>query len=163
MTNEYKEIGDYFESLATAYIPIGHTEQDPRFFKNTYDSIPQSLAAGNIMYLSDIEMIFQEQDGSNIVMPTVKVSVLQNVEKGNYANYNTVIESTYNHCKEIAAKMKADRLDSENQYRCILFSFSLDDLRLIAEGFMKDGWMGCTLQFPLTIPEEFTITPASWQ
>jgi hypothetical protein len=162
MNNDYKLIAHYLRGLATRYIPIGHTEQSPRFFQNSFDSIGNP-SKGAIMYMSPIETQAQEQSGSQVVIALVSITICQNITRGSHASFNEAIQATYAHCKEIAAVMVEDARNQESNDYCLIKSFSLDNARITVDNPVKDGWMGCTLSFTLRLDEYFQTTPALWQ
>lgn len=162
MENQYKQIRDYFEGLAKAYKPIGHTTAIPRFFENTIDSI-NNPAPGPLMYLSPLEFGFAEQDGSQIVVPTVRLSILDHFMPGDYESMHTALRDTFAHIKEIQAKMIADRRNPAHASQCLLMGWDIEDARLFTQDPILDSWIGQTITFSMRIDESFTITPDQWQ
>ena len=160
MTNQYTDISAYFRGLATDYAPIGHTDDAKRFFQNTLDSIKRDdLPAGSvIMYLSDQQYTALEQQGSAVLSPIVRISVLESYEMENYAAEELAIQNSFGHIKQLAAKMMEDRRADI----AIARAFHLDDCSIFMETPVNDRWIGCTLTFTLRLDEAFVKTADLW-
>jgi len=160
MTNQYSQIAAYFKGLAEDYTPIGHTAADPRFFQNTLDSIDQDALAADaaFMYLSDQQFTAAEQDGSAVLNPVVRISILETYEMQNFAAEEAAINSSFGHIKELIAKIMEDRRSDV----AIARAFHLDDCSIFMETPINDRWIGCTLSFTLRLDEAFVKTPELW-
>jgi len=160
MTNQYTDISAYFQRLSAEYTPIGHSQEAPRFFQNTLDSIQRDLLPPGavIMYLSDQQYTAAEQDGSGVLSPIVRISVLESYEMENYAAEEAAIQNSFGHIKQLMAKIIEDRRAESDIPR----SFNLDDCSIFMETPINDRWIGCTLTFTLRLDEAFVKTAALW-
>jgi len=160
MTNQYTDISAYFQRLSAEYTPIGHSQEAPRFFQNTLDSIQRDLLPPGavIMYLSDQQYTAAEQDGSGVLSPIVRISVLESYEMENYAAEKAAIQNSFGHIKQLMAKIIEDRRAESDIPR----SFNLDDCSIFMETPINDRWIGCTLTFTLRLDEAFVKTAALW-
>ena len=160
MRNQYTDISAYFQRLSAEYTPIGHSQEAPRFFQNTLDSIQRDLLPPGavIMYLSDQQYTAAEQDGSGVLSPIVRISVLESYEMENYAAEKAAIQNSFGHIKQLMAKIIEDRRAESDIPR----SFNLDDCSIFMETPINDRWIGCTLTFTLRLDEAFVKTAALW-
>ncbi len=164
MNNEIEQLTDYFLSLATQYTEIGHTAAVPRFFQYSLSEI-KNPNPGAIMYMSPPISTAVEQDGSQIMRLIVDISIMENFGRQNFPEMQTAIRNSYMHCKEILAKINADKLNDNptNDTACLLARFSPDDAIIQVDDARLDGWIGCTLSLRFDLSEVLQITPALWQ
>jgi hypothetical protein len=163
MSNEPEILRDYFQSLAENYSPIGHTATLKRFFENALAEI-KNPAPGVIMYFAPPIATMSEQDGTQVIRMNIGISILRNFTKGDFADLHRAIRETYSHCKEILARINEDKLSESTPAatRCLLERFSIDDTTIEADDARMDGWIGCTLSFPLILNEFFETTRELW-
>jgi len=110
------------------------------------------------MYLSDQQYTAAEQDGSGVLSPIVRISVLESYEMENYAAEKAAIQNSFGHIKQLMAKIIEDRRAESDIPR----SFNLDDCSIFMETPINDRWIGCTLTFTLRLDEAFVKTAALW-
>lgn len=152
-------LSDYFEDLATRYIPIGHTPTNERYFRNTKASVSiADVKPGLLMFLSPIDTAYQEQDGSTVRTGTFSISILKDHTRQDFAAMNQLYADTHAHCEQILAQMEADRQAGN----CLLHGFALDDAQIVQEDPFWDGWTGCSILTRITTPIALTINPLLW-
>ncbi len=162
MRNQYTDISAYFQRLSAEYTPIGHSQEAPRFFQNTLDSIQRDLLPPGavIMYLSDQQYTAAEQDGSGVLSPIVRARLrIGKMGNGKLCRGESgSLQHSFGHIKQLMAKIIEDRRAESDIPR----SFNLDDCSIFMETPINDRWIGCTLTFTLRLDEAFVKTAALW-
>ena len=163
MNSRFSEIIQYFKTLATQHVTIGHSLNEKHFYRFELDEVLTNLKNVNYpaLILEGYRYKLKDQSSDNVLKDRTGAFILIDHlhDIGDFDAMEEIWDNMESICDEIIAKIKSDK---RNPLAKAVRDFDLNtvEIALIANTIDQNYGIRCT--YTITSPFTTDIDPTKW-
>jgi hypothetical protein len=163
MSSRFSDIIQYFKTIASQHVEIGHSEQEKHFYRYEIEEVLTGLKQINYpaLILEGYRYSFQDNGSDNIIKKRSGAFILLDhlSDIGDYDAMHALWDKQEEICDDILARIKSDKFNP--QARAIRdFDINSTEVSLLANEQDKNFGIRCT--FTISSPRHMNPDPSKW-